>query len=255
MQPVEAAGGEEARHRVRRRLRSGCGGSRARRARRERRPARAARRCAASLTTSTPAGKLERRVRAGDHQPADAVVRQQPRGPAQAGRSDRSPRAPGSGPATRRTVNCGSSASAVPTPTTTASTSARRRCRWASPSAPVDVVRVSAGGGDAGVDRLAALARPPPCRRPARGAAARKSPARAAGVKTPIPGASVELRPTYQGYHSWPCRGVTCSRGFFRIGRHRVMIFGEGYRENARFGGDYCGMPLSADTVGAGDRQ
>ena len=27
--------------------------------------------------------------------------------------------------------------------------------------------------------------------------------------------------------------------GFFRIGRHRVMIFREGYRENARFGVDY----------------
>ena len=43
----------------------------------------------------------------------------------------------GCGPATRRTVSCGSSASAVPTPTTTASTRARSRCRWASPAGPL----------------------------------------------------------------------------------------------------------------------
>jgi len=43
----------------------------------------------------------------------------------------------GLGPATRRTVNCGSSATAVPTPTTIASTRARRRCRWARPAGPL----------------------------------------------------------------------------------------------------------------------
>ena len=43
----------------------------------------------------------------------------------------------GLGPSTRRTVNCGSSAIAVPTPMTTASTSARRRCRWARPASPL----------------------------------------------------------------------------------------------------------------------
>ena len=83
------------------------------------------------------------------------------------------------------------------------------------PFGAVDVVRVSAGGGDAGVDRLAALRRRPPCRRPCRGAADRKSPARAAGIKNPIPEASAELRPTYQGYHPWPCRGFP-ALGFFR---------------------------------------
>ena len=40
-------------------------------------------------------------------------------------------------PATRRTVNCGSSAIAVPTPITTASTKARRRCKWVSPAGPL----------------------------------------------------------------------------------------------------------------------
>ena len=43
----------------------------------------------------------------------------------------------GCGPATRRTVSCGSSASAVPTPMTTASTSARSRCKWARPAGPL----------------------------------------------------------------------------------------------------------------------
>ena len=43
----------------------------------------------------------------------------------------------GLAPATRRTVNSGSSASAVPIPTTTASTSARSRCKWSSPSLPL----------------------------------------------------------------------------------------------------------------------
>ena len=63
----------------------------------------------------------------------------------------------GLGPSTRRTVNCGSSAIAVPTPITTASTSARSRCRWASPALAVDVMRMPGRGGDARVDRLAAL--------------------------------------------------------------------------------------------------
>ena len=64
----------------------------------------------------------------------------------------------GLGPATRRTVNSGSSATAVPTPTTTASTRARRRCRWSSPRGTVDVFGMPALRRHAPVDRLAHLA-------------------------------------------------------------------------------------------------
>ena len=43
----------------------------------------------------------------------------------------------GCGPSTRRTVSCGSSATAVPAPTSTTSTSARMRCRCSIPAGPL----------------------------------------------------------------------------------------------------------------------
>ena len=84
------------------------------------------RRAAAALRRRrSPPGGARRRPRA-----ACAPAGSRPRG------VDARP-APGCGPATRRTVSCGSSASAVPTPTTTASTSARSRCRCVKPAGPL----------------------------------------------------------------------------------------------------------------------
>ena len=169
-------------------------------------------------------------VRPCDHQPAYAIVGKHGRS-AKAGRSDRSRREPGSARETRRTVNCGSSASAVPTPTTTASTRARSRCRCASPAAPVNVVRMSADGGNPGVDRLAELADDDEVvDRPRRN-----------GPKISCQGGGSEMSDfrSIRGTSAQVSVRVTMSsrrfaggechpglRGFFRSGRHRVMIFG-----------------------------
>ena len=119
-----------------RRLRSGCAQARAR--------ASAARIAAGAIspfrvaisTISTPAGSF------GRTPSAVITSRRTPSSFSTLAAGGRRPRGSrmmraGLGPAQRRTVNKGSSATAVPMPISTASTSARSRCRCARPAGPL----------------------------------------------------------------------------------------------------------------------
>ena len=181
---------------------------RARRARRGSRAGSIQPSAAGRRTTSTPA-RARRGRRPGPR--AGARRRRRARGRRRAGgRAGRSPRGPGSGPATRRTVRRGSSPRAVRTPTSTASASARQRCRWQRPSGPEIAVASPRGRGDAAVERLADLGEEigraaRRRRRAARRATRRRAPPRVQ------PGAGPSCRPALRPRRPRQTRSVTCA--------------------------------------------
>ena len=136
MQPIERAGGEEARHGDPAALDEHAAQARVRPAsgkdRRNRSPV------AARGSRSTGACRRDRgqahprRTAAGSGgPPAEEALRASSR------RSVSKTTRPATGPSTSRVVSCGSSARTVPAPITTASNSARSRCVWTMSSCPL----------------------------------------------------------------------------------------------------------------------